>query len=385
MSRLLFWTNSPHTLTSYGLQTRAIITRLREMGHEVAVATNFGVLGAAIDWNGITIYPAREKAIDAELTGFYARHFGADVVVSLYDVWALPENTRQQLDCPWIAMIPVDGAPVSERMYRRIQAVDWPVAFSQFGQQELARVGVKADLVPLGVDCQTFCTGNKTEARTRLGISQDIYLVTMVAANKGFPARKSWPEAMTAFAQFHARHSEARLYLHTTAQPFGSKGRGIYLKPLARELGITDAVIFAGEGELAVGVPDEQMADIFRASDVLLNPAMGEGFCLPAAEAQACGCPVITQDCSAMSELTINGIAVEPLQPYWLPQLEYWWQQASVERIGDALEKFYLLSDEAREFMADGGVGFIKNHYDWDIVMQHYWRPFLSRVEAELW
>jgi glycosyltransferase involved in cell wall biosynthesis len=320
------------------------------------------------------------------LTGFYARHFGADVVVSLYDIWALPADTRQQLRCPWIAMIPVDGAPVSEQMLRRIRGVDWPVAFSQFGQNEMAKAGVEADYIPLGVDCQTFSPGDKAEARARLGISQDVYLVTMIAANKGFPARKSWPEAMAAFAQFHARHPETRLYLHTTAQPFGSKGRGVYLKPLAQELGIVDAVIFANEGELAVGVPDEQMADIYRASDVLLNPAMGEGFCLPAAEAQSCGCPVVTQDCSAMSELTVNGIAIEPLQPYWIPQLGYWWQQAGVERIREALEQIYLWDyDDAPLCAWRSGVNFIKNHYDWPIVMSHYWKPFLDKVEAELW
>lgn len=382
--RALVWSNSPHVNTSYGLQTRAIITRLRDMDHEIAVAANFGVLGAALDWDGITIYPAREKAIDAGLTGFYARHFRADVVVSLYDVWALPADTRQQLDCPWVALIPVDGTPVSEQMLRRIRTVDWPVAFSQFGQSELTKVGVEADYIPLGVDCQMFSPDDKGEARTRLGLSQDIYLVTMVAANKGFPARKSWPEALTAFAQFHARHSETRLYLHTTAQPFGSSGRGIHLKSLAQELGIVNAVIFADEGELTVGVPGEQMADIYRASDVLLNPAMGEGFCLPAAEAQACGCSVITQSCSAMSELTVNGIAIEPLQPYWIPQLGYWWQQAGTARIDEALEKLYSLSGEAREFAADGGIGFIRDRYDWPIVME-YWQSFLDKVEAELW
>ena len=265
------------------------------------------------------------------------------------------------------------------------------MAFSFFGLRELEKVGVKADYIPLGLDCGVFCPGDKAEARVRLGLPLDVHLTTMIAANKGFPARKSWPEAMAAFARFHAAHPEARLYLHTTAQPFGSNGQGVYLRPLAQELGIIDAVIFADETELAVGVPDEQMADIYRASDVLLNPAMGEGFCLPAAEAQACGCPVITQDCSAMSELTINGIAIEPLQPYWIPQLGYWWQQADVGRIAEALDKLYSLSDaarefvEAKEFVSNDGIVFMKNHYDWPIVMDHYWLTFLNKVEAELW
>ena len=381
--RLLFWSNSPHVNTGYGIQTREITTRLRAMGHEIAVAANYGVMGAALNWNGITIYPAHEKAIDAKLTGFYVRHFGADMIISLYDIWALPLDTRAELGCPWAALLPIDSSPVSEKSLMRIRTVDWPIAFSQFGQDELADVGITSNYIPHGIDCNTFYPGDKAEARQRLGIARDVYLVTMVAANKGFPSRKSWPEALSGFAQFHTRHPNVRLYLHTTAEPVGSRGEGIYLRPLVEELGIANAVIFANETALAVGVPNEQVADIYRASDVLLNPAMGEGFGLPVVEAQACGCPVITHACSAMSELTVNGLAIEPLQPYWIPQLNVWWQLASVERIGVALERMYASrGDEIRR--SNNGVDSIQSRYDWPVVMERYWRPFLDKVEATL-
>ena len=384
--RVLLWSNSPWTLTGYGKQTKAIAGLLQDLGHEVAILGLSGLLCASLDWGGITVYPAHEHPLGADVIGYYANHFAADVVLSLYDVWAFPADTRQCLPCPWIALIPVDGAPVSERMLRRIQTVDYPVAFSLFGKHELWKAGIEADYIPLGIDCQVFVPGDKAAARAQLGIPPGVFLVTMVAANKGFPARKSWPEALAAFAGFHRRHPDSFLYLHTTKKPYGSEGRGIYFDALIEALDIPpSAVTFADQGELAIGIPDEQMATIYQASDVLLSPSMGEGFGLPIAEAQACGCSVITQNCSAMSELTCNGIAVEPLQPMWIPPLGYWWQQASIENIETGLDVICELSQRQRKDMARAGIKFVREHYNWPVVVGQHWRPFLEQAEAGLW
>jgi len=382
--RTLFWGNSPWTLTGYGRQTKEISARLQDLGHEVAILGLAGLLGSAIDWRGITIYPARRDPLGADVVGHYARHFGADIVISLYDIWALPKDVCRSLPCPWVALIPVDGTPVNEHMLARIRTADYPVAFSAFGKYELWEAGIEATYIPLGIDTGVFKPGDKREARERLGISEDIWLVTMVAANKGYPPRKAWPESLMAFAEFHSKHPEAVLYVHSTRMPYGSED-GVYLEGLAQALKINGAVTYADEGEVAVGVPDEQMADIYRASDVLLNPAMGEGFCLPVAEAQACGCPVITQDCSAMSELTANGIAARSVQPLWVPQLGYWWQLPSVAGIRAALEEVHGWPVAERQRYAEQGVSFIRDNYSWPHVMLKYWLPFLERVEAELW
>lgn len=50
-------------------------------------------------------------------------------------------------------------------------------------------------------------------------------------------------------------------------------------------------------------IPHSQMADLYRSMDVLLFPTVREGFGLSAAEAMACGLPVVCSDCSALVEL----------------------------------------------------------------------------------
>lgn len=383
--KILWWSNCPFTHTGYGRQTKEITALLQQMGHEVAIQSLFGLLGGTLNWNGITIYPAQQHPLGVDVIGSNARHFGADVVVSLYDVWAFPPNVRRMFDPPWIAMIPVDGAPVSPFIQAQVGPAEYPVAFSRFAERELQKVGIQCDYIPLGVDCDVFSPGGKEFARATLGLPQDAYMVTMVAANKGLPPRKSWPEALAAFAKFHQRHPETLLYLHTTKEPFAPRKEGIYLEDLASALKIPhQAIVFADQEALAVGVPDEELAMIYQASDVFLNPAMGEGFGLPIVEAQACGCPVITQDCSAMSELIFNGIAIEPLQPMWIPQLSYWWQTASIERIDEALECIYQWPGGERYDRAIHGISRVAN-YNWPVVVERFWKPFLEKVEAELW
>ena len=386
--KILIWSDAPWVNTGYGGQVRELCRRLPEMGHEVAVCALFGLQGAALNWRNVTVYPRWEGELGEDVVGYYARHFDADVVLSLYDVWALPRQVRQTLPCPWVAWVPVDGAPLSPEQVAILKTVDYPVAISRFGQREMDKADVACDYIPLGIDTDVFRPGDKEAARAFLGIPQDRYMVAVVASNKGYPPRKGWPEMMTAYTRFWEDHPEALLYLHTTRHPRGSRGIGVYFEALFDALDLPqEAYTYVPEGALAVGVPDATMAAVYQASDVMLLPSMGEGFGLPVVEAQACGCPVITQDCSAMSELTVNGIAVKPLQPLWLPQLKYWWQLPDVEAVTQALETVYSLAPSRESWYVKSaqGVEFVRSRYAWDVVMEQYWGPGLERVEATLW
>ena len=158
----------------------------------------------------------------------------------------------------------------------------------------------------------------------------------------------------------------------------------VYFDDLRDAVGLPKGKLaFPDQGAMAVGVPDEQIAMIYQASDVLLLPSMGEGFGLPVLEAQACGCPVITQDCSAMTELTINGTMVKPLQPMWLPQIKYYWQIPAVQDIVRALEEVHGREDAEKQ--SAQGVKFVQDLYDYDVVWEQHWLPFLRKIEMSIW
>ncbi|MGN6752583.1 MAG: glycosyltransferase family 4 protein, partial [Intrasporangium sp.] len=75
------------------------------------------------------------------------------------------------------------------------------------------------------------------------------------------------------------------------------------LRALAAKLGIEDDVVWVG------GTALEETVDFYRAAGVFVYPSHNETFGLPILEAMACGCPVVTSDCSAMPE-TAGGAAV---------------------------------------------------------------------------
>lgn len=63
---------------------------------------------------------------------------------------------------------------------------------------------------------------------------------------------------------------------------------------------------------LLAGVPDADLPALYSAAVALVTASAYEGFCLPVAEAAACGCPVIATDASAIPEIAPAGSALLP-------------------------------------------------------------------------
>lgn len=93
---------------------------------------------------------------------------------------------------------------------------------------------------------------------------------------------------------------------------------------LVYELGLQKKVLFSGY------VSEELLAWLYASSRCFLYPTLYEGFGFPPLEAMACGVPVITSDCTSVSEIAGNAaILVDP---------------SSEEAIGNALVQ--VLRDE---------------------------------------
>lgn len=197
--------------------------------------------------------------------------------------------------------------------------------------------GLPASYVPHGFDPNVFRVGPKTVARQRLGWDHDKPVVLALGTNlpqpltERGPDRKNWRGILESFAD--SIEQDAILYLHTSDDGFET------LSAIAEELGISDSVQLADQKKVRTSGRDydeEYVADLYRASDVLLFPSLAEGFGVPLIEAQACGIPVITSDVSPMNELVKTGTAVRcvphPERSDWvLPSrvdltkaLEYW-------------------------------------------------------------
>jgi glycosyltransferase involved in cell wall biosynthesis len=79
------------------------------------------------------------------------------------------------------------------------------------------------------------------------------------------------------------------------------------------QMGLAERVIFTGY------LPDDEVVVLLNRANVLALPSLLEGFGLPAAEAAACGCPVIATTASPLPRLLGEaGRFVDPLDgPGW--------------------------------------------------------------------
>ena len=373
--RILWHSDSPGP-SGYGVGTSLFAPRIAELGHEVALSSMTNGRAAAWEWEGLKVYGHGMWPYGADTLPWHYRDHKADVLIMLGDVWAMNPATVAGLNM--VAWLPVDCRPLSavDRMF--LEAAKCRiVAMSQHGQRMLADAGLPAACIPLAVDTGIFRPGNRALARAKLGIAPTTFAVGINAANASSPSRKAFPQQLAAFARFAAAHDDSVLLMHTTASSPG----GIDLLPVTEDLGIQGKVRWAAHYPMVTGgIPSVDLADWYRALDVLLGASMGEGFGVPLIEAQACGTPVIGTRCSSMRELVppVAGWLVDGVD-WWDPVHRAWWVVPDPLEIRRALEKAYASGGRKRGTAAHWAVQF-----DADTVADMFWKPLLDEIAEAL-
>ena len=313
MTRVLVYSDPPWMPTGYGVQTRLLAHGLARHGYDVQVAAKAALAGGSVEWEGITVHPYATPAVDA--LPRTVRQVQPDLIVTLCDVWPLKPVHWQAMvgtEIPVWSWVPVERAPLLEGVRRWCEAdhVEAVVPMSRYGHKLLEPVGDKVtDPVDHAYDPAVFHPGNTYECRNRLGLPLDGPLFGVVAANIGdreMP-RKGWPQLLQAW-----RHRLDGEYRHSTAtvgpsghllihsNPYPTEG-GVDLYEIARSLRLedTNSLIFTSRV-----MSDRQLADLYRALDVLVLPTLGEGYGVPIIEAMACGTPAVTSSWSGCDRLT---------------------------------------------------------------------------------
>lgn len=380
--KLLWHSNAPHTVTGYGQQT-ALFAPLLAEHYDLAISSFYGLEGAPMGWNGITMLPGLGGEFgNATISQHAGFHFGGDpkdgLVVTLMDTWVLEPQVFSQMNVA--SWVPVDHDPVPPAVARFFQesgAV--PIAMSRFGQEQLEPLG--ALYVPHAVDVDTYKPQDRTVSRAAVGLPEDAFVVGMVAANKGRPSRKGFQEAFEAFRFFREKHDNAHLYLHTTVSPEYANGEDI--PTLLASLEIPEECVSFSSQYRAMYLPwtREEMATIYSTFDVLVNPAHGEGFGIPVLEAQACGVPCIVSDFTAMKEVCGAGWKV-PVRPRWTNQ-KSWQGIAEVGSILDSLEKCIRMNKTERTSLSKKARRHALN-YALPKVFKEHMLPAIKEAEERL-
>lgn len=380
--KILWSSNAPWAATGYGQQTAEFVPRIRDAGHEIAVAAWYGLMGSDLQWDGIHVYPGGadpygNDVVTAHATNFFEGGPEQGWIIALMDSHVINPATIKRYGANMAVWCPIDHDPAPPRVvnfFKESGAV--PIAMSRHGARALEAEGLEPLYVPHGVDTKNYAPMDREEARKIVGLDAEAFVVGMVAANKGNPSRKAFPEALEAFKAFQSKHEDAVLYLHTEATGINM---GVDLRVLIERLELPkDSVRFVSQYHHQVlGCSPGYMQAAYNAMDVLLAPSYAEGFGIPLIEAQACGTPVITQRFTAMAEVGQIGWQVGGQRVYTAQ--ESWQSAPDIGQIIDALDSSYSgaarMRDRAREFAVS---------YDAESVMNLYWKPVLAELEARL-
>lgn len=277
---------------------------------------------------------------------------------------------------------PVDTMPAAPAVVENLKHCKAPIAYSRYGESELRKVGFAPYYIPHAVDPAIWKPGNKLKARQIGNVPPDIFFVSFVGVNDSVPSRKGIGELLMAWQLFTETHKDAMLYMHTSLT--GNLGinavGGVKIDTLIKTLGINPNTIkLADQYRYRTGIPASELVTIAQASDVLILPTTGEGFGLPLLEFQRAGCPVITTNFAAGSELCFSGWKIEG-EPMWS------WQDAIIMKPGitsivEALEAAY--DDRNNPDRAAKAIAGARD-YDIDTVMGKYAIPVLNDIAERI-
>ncbi|MEO5664389.1 MAG: glycosyltransferase family 1 protein [Nocardioides sp.] len=201
---------------------------------------------------------------------------------------------------------PGGASPAKRAIYRtllrrNLNAARRVIAVSEWTRQDLIRhygprVGAKCSVSGEGAGpaFRPRDLGEIAAARSRLGLQRDFFV--------------------------YAGNAKPHKNLETLVAAHRASGLDI---DLVLVTGDPDATRYQGTGVVvARGVDDDGLAALYSDARAFVTASLDEGYCLPVAEALACGCPVIASECGAIPE-TAQGHArlVAPTVAAWTEAL----------------------------------------------------------------
>jgi len=224
-------------------------------------------------------------------------------------MWIINEQYRQIQDLhqqgafKFVGYAPMDSYNWIGCLNETANSWDAVISYTEFGAHEFIAGGINKPIavIPHGVTPGQFYPMDRKEARQRLGIDPDKFVVFNGNRNQ---FRKRHDLTIKAFAKFAKDKPDAQLYLHC-----GMKDQGWDILPLfSREmnkqgLDPNGRIILTTTSASPPSVSVEELNVIYNAADVGVNTCKGEGFGLVNFEQAACRVAQVVPNHTSCKEL----------------------------------------------------------------------------------
>jgi glycosyltransferase involved in cell wall biosynthesis len=353
----LIWHSSFASLTGYSGSARALVMALEARGRAVRPLYLFD----SDDREAASFGPG-----DPRIRALQGRPLRLDVPQVVYgrgDLFA-KNSGRYRVG---FTMLEVDRLPPA--WVEQANQMDEVWAPTAWGAAMFRESGVTRPVyaVPLGVDLEQFSPG---PPRTQLAER------TIFVSVFEWGARKGWDVLLRAYRAAFRPSDDVLLLLKIDCRD-----------PAANPLRALGAALPAPAPPVGVlynrAMAPAELAELYRAADCFVLPSRGEGWCMPALEAMACGTlalvtawggPTAFVDEAGGYPLRSTGlVAADPNEPLYSGAR---WAEPDHEHLVELLRRVHANREEARAKGAAAAVA--ARGWSWDAAAAHV----IARLEA---
>ena len=297
-------------------------------------------------FNPIILGPRRATSVIGPVQASHRVFLGDEVGVSSGNYGTVAGRTPHKRPLTWPAA-EVLASRLSDWTLKRASTV---LAVNQAGRNELLQAsGVKADILPFGVDTNRFAPVTRAAAD---------HHVTVFLVVSYLVARKRVSDVIKAFAIVVSRRSDVVLRI------VGDGPAREELMALAHSLRLGDACEFIGR------VPHERIAEEYGRADVVVSASASETFGMSLLEAMSSGLPVI----SAVNDGSV-GIVDDGKTGFLLPVGD---SNGLAHRMDKMCSDAYL----ARR-LGEAGRQRVSELFSWDVIA-HQMRGFYASSNSRV-
>ena len=308
----VLWCGDIVAMTGFARVTENVINRLKD---------DFEIVVLGHNWWGDPCEQQKDFKIYPSSNRFQTAPFGEqrirevvereqpDIVFTINDMWIINEQYRQIQDLhqqgkfKFVGYAPMDSYGWIGCLADTANDWDAIISYTEFGAHEFVKGGIQKPIavIPHGVTPGQFYPMDKKEARRKLGLDEDLFIVFNGNRNQ---FRKRIDITIKAFAEFAVGRPETRLYLHMGLKDQGWDVMGVFGREMSRAgLDPNGRIIMTSQTEGPPNVSVDMLNTIYNACDVGVNTCKGEGWGLVNFEHAACGVPQVVPDHTSCKEI----------------------------------------------------------------------------------
>ena len=308
----VLWCGDIVAMTGFARVTENVINRLKD---------DFEIVVLGHNWWGDPCEQQKDFKIYPSSNRFQTAPFGEqrirevvereqpDIVFTINDMWIINEQYRQIQDLhqqgkfKFVGYAPMDSYGWIGCLADTANDWDAIISYTEFGAHEFVKGGIQKPIavIPHGVTPGQFYPMDKKEARRKLGLDEDLFIVFNGNRNQ---FRKRIDITIKAFAEFAVGRPETRLYLHMGLKDQGWDVMGVFGREMSRVgLDPNGRIIMTSQTEGPPNVSVDMLNTIYNACDVGVNTCKGEGWGLVNFEHAACGVPQVVPDHTSCKEI----------------------------------------------------------------------------------